>query len=123
MEECACQRRSRETGRVDYAIQVAGQWVPVETKLSVRAELDLLGQVKKYVGISGFVPTQGRRRGLAVATARARSLCLVIDREGVYPVVNGRFAAGCGPERPMWKRTRLSDTTIRDIRNWIVAQG
>ena len=61
LEECNCYRR-RHKGkpkRADYFVKIYDRWVPVEAKLNILAERDVLGQVKEYINIKSFVPTRG----------------------------------------------------------------
>jgi hypothetical protein len=99
LEECRCRRRGRQTGCVDYMIQLHGQWLPVEAKLNIQAERDLFAQVAKYQKINSFTPDIGVHARTPFSV-RSRPGCLVIDQIGVY-FVSGKEFVGCTTEKPL----------------------
>lgn len=114
LEECDCRRGSVATGRADYFISLAGQWVPVEAKLNLQTERDLPAQLAQYTHIDAFTPRHGARRGTSITTTPS-DLCLVIDQAGLYTTRNGRFSS-CSAEVPLIARTalpNLSNTAVR----------
>jgi hypothetical protein len=108
--ECNCLRQGRGTGIADYFIQVHGVWVPVEAKLNMMAEPDLLGQIAKYMNLEAF---QRKKKQYEMTP---RNLCLVGDQSGVYVVVGNQYI-GCEPGEPVWSRERLDHTTIPMMRD------
>ncbi len=104
-----CLRQGRETGIADYFIKVHGVWVPVEAKLNVLAEADLLGQVAKYMNLEAFRRNDKRYEVIPL------NLCLVGDQSGVYIVVGNEYV-DCKPGQPVWSRDRLDHTTIPMMR-------
>lgn len=114
LEECLCVRAGVKTGFADYFVRLHGRWVPVEAKLNVLAERDLLGQVAKYVGIHSFTPTLGANRGKVYA-ADDHPLCLVADQSGVYVVKDGAYV-WCAPGRPAWPREGMTHETVAEMR-------
>lgn len=117
LEECQCYRRGEKTGLADYFICIHGQWIPIEAKLNILTEKNILPQVGKYVGIDAFEPTQGPRRGKRKET-RASTLCLIVDHFGIYAVSAGQFFK-CRTGSPIWRRDALTHATVSEIRNWL----
>lgn len=107
--ECNCFRQGRDTGIADYFIQVHGVWVPVEAKLNMLAEADLLGQVAKYMNLEAFERKKKRYE------MTPGNVCLVGDQSGIYVVVGNEYA-DCKPSQPVWSRERLDHTTIPIMR-------
>jgi hypothetical protein len=114
LEECQCFRDGRATGFADYFIKLHGQWVPVEAKLNMLAEKDILRQVAKYMHIDAFRPTKGARRD-EIVTIRRAPLCLIADQLGIY-LVSGQQFVDCTPGAPLWKREHLGHESVRPIR-------
>ncbi len=119
LRECRCYRKGADTGLADYFVKVAGEWIPVEAKLSVlsSSEKRLLEQVNKYVGIDSFSPTMGSRVGERFA-ASSLSLCLVADQTGIYTISDGGFR-GCSFGEPTWRREELDHSSITALRQWL----
>jgi len=118
LEECECYRDGKRTGKVDYSIKLDGKWIPVEAKLNILAEKDILSQITKYNRIDSFKPTMGQHRGKAFETTRL-PICLVVDQSGVYIVSDNNFFK-CSPGKPIWKREQLNPSTALTIRNKII---
>ena len=57
LKECKCHPRNPSLGLADYFIRVADHWIPVEAKINILAEKDILSQVAQYVQINSFTPT------------------------------------------------------------------
>jgi hypothetical protein len=119
LRECRCFRRGADTGLADYFVKVAGEWIPVEAKLSLlsSSETRLLEQVNKYVAIDSFYPTVGSRVGESFA-ASSSCLCLVADQAGIYTISNGEFQ-GCSFGEPAWRREELDHSSRTALRQWI----
>lgn len=113
-QECRCTRWGRGARLADYLVRLAGHWLPVEAKLNVRAERDLIGQVKHYLGTEVFVPTRGAGAGTAQNASRA-AMCLVADAEGLY-LVSAEGFVGCDPFEPWWPRTAITGRSLHQIR-------
>lgn len=119
LKECYCYREQQK-GRpkiADYFVKVHGHWVPVEAKLNILAERDMLGQVAQYVAIDYFTPTLGRHKGERFG-ATDSTLCVIADQSGLYIVKNGEFY-DCSPGEPTWRREELDHSIIQTIRDRI----
>jgi hypothetical protein len=117
LEECQCYRDGDKTGIVDYFVKVHNRWVPVEAKLNMLAERDVLAQIAKYTRVDWFVPTKGTHRTKRFE-ADKHSSCIVIDQSGIYVTIDGRFVS-CNPGVPIWQRAELSHSMVVGIREWI----
>lgn len=81
--ECRCQRSLMNDSFMDYVIRFEGKYLPVEVKLSVHAEPNLIGQVSKYVYNSKvFLECDGSRwiTGDSFHVGKV----LIIDTEKLY---------------------------------------
>ena len=56
-------RRGQITGRADYFVMIGGRWIPIEAKLNLLTESNLLGQIGKYLRVDKFVATVRKRQG------------------------------------------------------------
>ncbi|MCL4867389.1 MAG: hypothetical protein KJ063_00340 [Anaerolineae bacterium] len=117
LEECRCVRNGKQTGSADYFVKLHDVWVPVEAKLNILTERDILDQVAKYINIESFTPTKGKYRGKSFAVHNA-AICLVMDQSGVYAVSEGDFVQ-CRPGMPIWRREQLNHETALEIRDWV----
>lgn len=118
LEECECFRGQRKTGRADYFIKVFGQWIPVEAKLDISREKNLLVQTAKYINISSFVPQKGSHRNETFNIA-AVPICLVVDRMGLYFISGDNEFIESGFENPSWRRENLTKNAALKIREYI----
>lgn len=114
LQECRCFRDQQQTGFADYFIKVHGRWVPVEAKLNMLAEQDILGQVSKYQHVQSFTPTKGVSKGERFQTSDD-ALCLVADMSGVYVVQDHSFI-DCTPGAPTWRRAHLGHVVVNAMR-------
>jgi hypothetical protein len=118
LEECACFRGGQRTGFADYMVQLGKRWVPVEAKLNVHAERNLLGQVARYTGVDAFTPTRGSdlepRTGI-----RRTDGCIVIDQAGLY-VVTGEHLVG-SDNGPLLMRDQLCQLPTAELRTRLLA--
>lgn len=105
LEECDCFRQTTYTGRADYFISLGGQWLPVEAKLNIQTERDVMAQLAQYSRISSFTPTRGPRRGVSFPTKR-NDVCLVIDQLGLYITRAGAWVE-CSQTSPFLSRSAL----------------
>ena len=119
LKECKCHPRNPSLGLADYFIRVADHWIPVEAKINILAEKDILSQVAQYVQINSFTPTQGAHRHELFEVSRS-TVCIIADQSGIYIVKDGQFLH-CHPGTPVWKREALSHTTATEIRGWLQA--
>lgn len=118
LEECECFRGSKNTGRADYFVKVFGQWIPVEAKLNIADEKGVLSQIAKYTNIDSFVPKKGVRRNRMLKTAKT-SICLLVDRRGIYFVSSKNKFLNCSLKNPVWKREDLASVPADKIRDTI----
>ncbi|SCW68985.1 hypothetical protein SAMN02910456_02609 [Ruminococcaceae bacterium YRB3002] len=77
--ECKCFHRHRHYTQVDNVIMLGGKYLPVEVKLSIAVEKDLLGQCNSYCGCERI-----ELKDKDVYMTEAWQNVLVIDRDGVY---------------------------------------
>ena len=119
LEECRCYREPQRghSKIADYFVSIHGRWVPVEAKLNVLAERNVLGQVAEYVAADHFVPMRKARKGNRFEADNSR-LCMIADQSGLYLVSDGQFS-GCAPGTPVWRRMELDHSTIQAIRECI----
>ena len=120
-EECDCHPGNPRPGRADYFVRVANHWIPVEAKVNIRTERDILTQVAQYVHVDSFTPTLGAHRHNRPFEVSRSTVCIIADQSGIYIVKDGQFLH-CHPGAPVWKREALSYTTATDIRNWIQSE-
>lgn len=106
--------RGSGAARADYIIQVNGEWIPVETKLSLWAWPDILEQVEQYVSAPAF-EVRDRAGAVVRLPASRHRAALVIDRHGLYVVRDGGFA-GCGPGEPIISRTEMEGVSAKALR-------
>ena len=114
LEECVTWRNGESTGRADYFVMIAGRWIPVEAKLNILTERDLLGQVGKYIRVDKFVPTIRQRRNTEFFPDR-HATCIVIDQSGVYLTHDQQFV-DCDFERPWLSREGVTRDFVADLR-------
>lgn len=81
--ECRCQRKGMSDSFMDYVIRFDGKYLPVETKLSVKAEPDIVAQVGKYVHNSRVYLTIDNGRYVS-GNGFHDGKVLIIDTEKVY---------------------------------------
>lgn len=117
LEECQCYRNGDKTGIADYFVKINGQWVPVEAKLNILAEKDILSQIGKYVQIDSLIPTKGSNRTKRFEASK-HTVCIVADQSGIYMTLAGQFFR-CSPGIPFWPREELNHSTASDIRDWL----
>lgn len=118
LEECECYRGGERTGKVDYSIKLNGQWIPVEAKLNILAEKDILSQIAKYTRIDSFKPTVGQHRGKVFEPTKS-PICIIVDQSGIYIVSDNNFFK-CSPGNPIWKREQLNPSTALTIRDKMI---
>lgn len=118
LEECECFRDKAKTGRADYFIKVGGRWIPVEAKLDISREKNLLIQAGKYMNISSFSPAKGTYRNQRLEVSSI-PLCLILDQAGIYFISRkGRFIKS-GIGKPRWKREKFTEDVASKIREEI----
>jgi len=81
--ECDCFRGGLRTGTADYFLCVSDQWIPIEAKLNILVEENLIGQIEKYIHIQSFQPTKGIHKGQLFKTVDL-SIGLIIDQSGIF---------------------------------------
>jgi hypothetical protein len=118
LEECHCYRGGDKTGGIaDYFICVHGRWLPVEAKLNILVEADLLGQVARYTRVDSVVPSRGAVMGSRIPTDPS-AICLVVDQSGLYVLADGRYLE-CAAGEPLWRRETLGHASRGSIREWL----
>ena len=81
--ECRCRKPGINDSFMDYVIRFQGKYLPVEVKLSVNAEPNLIGQVSKYIYNSTvFLTDDGTRCVTGEAFHDGR--VLIIDTEKIF---------------------------------------
>jgi len=117
--ECDCFRGGLRTGTLDYFVCVSGQWIPVEAKLNVLVEENLIDQIEKYIHIQSFQPTKGIHKGQLFKTVDS-SICLIIDQSGIFFTKDGHFV-DCDIQNPNFRREDIDHTSISEIRDSIIS--
>lgn len=78
--ECACLKSGVPTSYVDNVIKFGGIYLPVEVKLSVDAERDIIAQLGKYCNLDELVLTKEK----TIHAGLYDNNVLVIDTERLY---------------------------------------
>lgn len=120
LEECECFRGAKNTGRADYFVKVFGNWIPVEAKLNIADEKDVLTQVAKYTNVDSFVPKKGIRRNRTFKIDETR-ICLLVDKFGIYFVSSRNKFIKCSFRKPVCKREEVTRETAGKMREAIKA--
>lgn len=81
--ECACIKQGQNTSFVDNVIIIDGCYLPVEVKLHIDAEQDLIGQLRKYCDLDAL-KLDAKKERFVMPEKVFRHGVLVIDTEGVY---------------------------------------
>ncbi len=81
--ECRCQRSDINDSFMDYVMLFDGKYLPVEVKLSVAAERNIVGQVSKYVYNSKVFLTLNESRPVT-SEAFHPGKVLLIDTDKLY---------------------------------------
>lgn len=80
--ECPCIKQGRKPSFVDNVIVLDGKYLPVEVKLNINAEKDLVGQLRKYCALDALkLDNKGRLAPLDKLFNRG---VLTIDTNAVY---------------------------------------
>jgi hypothetical protein len=81
--ECSCIKAKSKPSYVDNVIVFGGKYLPVEVKLSINAEQDIKGQVRKYCNLDALVLK--RNTGIQAPVERIiNDKVLILDIEGLY---------------------------------------
>jgi hypothetical protein len=113
-QECRC-TSSNGTGPIaDYFVRIHGRWLPVEAKLSVAVERALTDQVRRYLGVTSFVPLRGKSAQVAHESLGSQ-FCLVVDSAGVYLMSEQGFV-DCTETRPLVSRTAIGRKGVPFLR-------
>ncbi len=78
--ECACYKEGCPTAYVDNVIKFNGKYLPVEVKLSVKAERDIIEQVSKYCNLDSLKLTKDKEINAPIHHEHV----LIIDTDHVY---------------------------------------
>lgn len=124
LEECECFRRdgAPRSGVADYFIQLGGRWLPVEAKLNIYAERDILDQVQRYVNLAYFYRPRRQRQDVP-----RQQHCLVVDQAGLYLCAGNAFVGEDGqlsstlPDEPLIARTDLAHLSGGAVRERLLA--
>lgn len=81
--ECRCQRADINDSFMDYVMLFYGKYIPVEVKLAVSAEPNIIGQVSKYVHNSKVFLTDDGSRYITGRDFHDGKV-LIIDTEKLY---------------------------------------
>ena len=81
--ECACKKPEIRTSFIDNVILFDGRYLPVEIKLSVKAEQNILKQVEKYCNLSELYLDSKKKESISVNDMYKENV-LVIDTSNVY---------------------------------------
>lgn len=118
LEECITLRNGRTTGRADYFVMVGGRWIPIEAKLNILTESNLLGQIGKYLRVDRFVPTVRKKRDSEFFPEQ-HGACVVIDQSGVYLTHDQTFV-DCDFARPWLAREGVTGDFPEHLRKAII---
>lgn len=118
LEECQCFRDGESTGIVDNFVKIDGRWFPCEAKLNIRAEKDIVRQVRQYIGVDSFVPTRGPRRSQWFYPEKPR-ICLVVDQSGLYIVSSDGKYISCSRDKPLLRREAFGGVDSSGFRELI----
>jgi len=81
--ECPCKKQGQKTSFVDNVIQFSGKYLPVEVKLLVETEENIIEQVHKYCYLDMLCLDKKENR-IAENDKTYRSKVLVIDTKTIY---------------------------------------
>ena len=82
--ECPCMKqRSVHPSYVDNVIVIGGRYLPVEVKINISVEKDLIGQVRKYCNLTKLFLNSNSSR-LAPIEMVVRDRVLIIDEIAIY---------------------------------------
>lgn len=81
--ECRCQRDDINDSFMDYVMLFDKKYLPVEVKLSVSAEPNILSQVRKYVHNTRIYLTHDRKRVINESDMHSTKV-LIIDTDKIY---------------------------------------
>ncbi|MBQ7681043.1 MAG: hypothetical protein IJT31_02370 [Oscillibacter sp.] len=82
-KECACIKGGQKASFVDNVIVIGRKYLPVEVKLNIDTEKDLVGQLRKYCALDKLVLDAKKQRFAAPEKVYGDGL-LVIDTNGAY---------------------------------------
>lgn len=116
LEQVSSMRNGQSTGKPDYLLRIHDTWVPLEAKVAVNTEQNILGQVSQYIKLNAFRYRDGKN--LVNVPMRPHGVCLLADQYGIYMTHNGEFIE-CTPYQPRWDRRELKRADILDIRNTV----
>ena len=82
MYECYCFKDGISTGIVDNTIQLQGRLFFVEVKLNIKAEKNIIEQLKKYTNIEYIKPSNNK--GKIISKKICSNKVIIIDTMGIY---------------------------------------
>ena len=81
--ECPCIKQGRKPSFADNVIVMDGKYLPVEVKLNIHAEQDLIGQLRKYCAVDALILDKKKNR-FAAPDKLFNQGVLTIDTDAVY---------------------------------------
>lgn len=124
LHECDCFHGNGEkrSGIADYFMQLGGRWLPVEAKLNIYAERDILDQVQRYINLLSFYGPRRQRYDVP-----KQPYCLVIDQAGLYLCSGNAFVGNDGrlssplPDEPLISRAELARLSGAEVRKRLLS--
>ncbi len=83
-KECQCIKKGKHPSYVDNVVLLEGMYLPVEIKLSISAEQDLNGQVRKYCHLDTMILANKGTSPIAPKDSVITDSVMVMDTAGVY---------------------------------------
>ncbi len=81
--ECRCEKKGNYKSWVDNVIIFEKKYLPVEVKLSIKAEDDIKTQVRKYCKLDGLI-LNAKEKKTAIISRVIDNYVLIIDTFGIY---------------------------------------
>ena len=79
--ECVCYKGGKMSGYTDNVIIINGKYIPVEIKLNIKAEKDLIGQLEKYCHTERIKLNKEKEID---SSALYQDVVIVLDVNGLY---------------------------------------
>ena len=115
-KECACIKGGQKASFVDNVIVIGRKYLPVEVKLNIDTEKDLVGQLRKYCALDKLVLDAKKQRFAAPEKVYGGGL-LVIDTNGAYWYDNSEQSVS-----PIYSLDNIStQQDISDLREKILS--
>lgn len=82
--ECNCMKPANPTSRVDNVIMFGGRYLPVEVKVNINTEINLVGQVIKYCNVEKCYLNKDDELSVITYRNMYSNNVLIIDTDGIY---------------------------------------